>query len=103
MAKATRYVIPQAEHLAGSTVIQQMGLDTEMGLQRLLQILLIKFDPGGYGIRVTLNDLNKVAAAMVEKKRNTMLVRGEDDAVFLKMATAEEVAALSKKPSGGGG
>lgn len=98
------YILPQAEHLAGATVIQQMGLDSQMGMQRLLMILLDKLDPEGKGVTLTLQDLNHAIHSTLTERRSEMLIRGESDQILLQLCTPEQIAVhreheLSRMPT----
>jgi hypothetical protein len=86
-----RYILPKAEHIAGATIIQQLGLDTEMGLQRMLQIMLVKMDPESKGITISLDDINHAYKVTMEQSRKNWLVKGEADAIFMKMCTDLEM------------
>lgn len=88
--KSRRYILPRALNIANSTVIQQLGLDTEFGMQRLLQLLLNKIDPNGEGVRLDLNDINNAVEQSMLHGRQYFLIRGENDALFMKMGTAKE-------------
>ena len=92
--KTEDYIVPQATHIAGSTVIQQLGLDTPMGLQRMLMIILSKLDPESNGITITLEDINRSIDVQVKQGRDKWLVNGINDQIFMKMCTKEEVARI---------
>lgn len=85
-------VVPQAEHAHGSTVIQQMGLDTELGVQRLLLLLMVKVDPENKGFNITLSDINNALKTVVVDAKPDILIYGHNDKVFLKMVDAKEKA-----------
>lgn len=91
-----KHVVPRGESLHGSTVIQQLGLDTEMGLQRILQILTDKIDPESKGFYITLADINHAVETMVTHRRSEWLILGEDDQIYFRLCTPEEIAEVRK-------
>jgi hypothetical protein len=99
-------ILPKSRHARGSTVIQQMGLDTPMGVQRLMMILLAKLDPESNGINITLEDLNRAvsitADAPLGMGKANLLVRGKDDALFLKLCDEAEWAVEKAKEENNG-
>jgi hypothetical protein len=90
--KQHEFIVPQATHIAGATVIQQLGLDTPMGLQRLLMIMLSKLDPESKGIFITLEDINRSIEVQVTNGRDQWLVKGEKDQIYMRMCTLAEIA-----------
>lgn len=95
--KTRQWVLPRTLSLANSTIIQQLGLDTEYGVQRLLQLMLNKLDPEGKGIRITLDDINNAVEQAITHGRQYFLIAGRDNGLDLKMGTAEEAEAQRKE------
>lgn len=88
------FIMPKAKHANGSTVIQQIGLDTPMGVQRLLMLLLSKLDPQGNGVTISLDDINHAVATTAPPPlgvgKANMLIRGENDELLLKLVDDAE-------------
>jgi hypothetical protein len=87
-----RHAYINSRDLAGASVIQQTGLDTPEGLQRMISILLHKMDPEGKGVILTLEDMQKYADAAILEGRVNMLVNGLNDHLLFKLCTNAEMA-----------
>lgn len=87
-----RHAIINSRDVAGASIIQQTGLNTPEGMQRMFNILLHKMDPKGKGVIVTLADLQNYAeTSVIHGKQNTM-VYGQFDSILFKLCTDAEMA-----------
>jgi hypothetical protein len=82
-------VLPRV--LKNASIIQQLGLDTEKGFQRLFMILLHYADPERKGITLDLDTINVIVDKMANKHQNQLLVEGKDDKIFIKALDAVEL------------
>jgi hypothetical protein len=92
-------VQPQAPNVINpsATIIQQLGLHTGEGLQRLCMLLVNRLDPQGHGILVTEKDVQEFAAVLTNEGRRHMAVVGMGNTGFvLKLVGDDTGKALAE-------
>lgn len=80
-----------------ASVIQQLGLDTPQGVQRLLMMLLHYADPESKGIVFDIPTINKIIHKMVDEHKNNLSLIGEDDKLIIKAVDGVELYMIQKQ------
>jgi len=89
MTDMKKAAIPPRVLNPDSTIIQQLGLNTPLGMQRLIMMLVHKLDPQGTGAVLTEADIRSFVDTVTSGRKNISVI-GQNNSLHLKLCDDAE-------------